>query len=115
MQGSSGDEDTENRLVDTVREGESGTNGESSINIYTLSHIRQIKALVTQSYLTLCDPMDCSPPGSSVLGILQARILEWVTMPSFKGSSQTRDPTHVSADGLFTTSTNWEAHGREYQ
>ena len=31
-----------------------------------------------QSYLTLCDPMDCSPPGSSVHGILQARILEWV-------------------------------------
>ena len=76
MQGSSGDEDTENRLVDTVREGESGTNGESSINIYTLSHIRQRKALVTQSYLTLCDPTDRSPPGSSVHGILQAKILE---------------------------------------
>ena len=37
---------------------------------------------------TLCDPMDCSPPGSSVHGILQARILEWVAMPSSKGSSQ---------------------------
>ena len=35
--------------------------------------------LVTQLGLTLCDPMDCSPPGSSVLGILQARVLEWVT------------------------------------
>ena len=35
---------------------------------------------------TLCDPMDCSPPGSSLLGILQVRILEWVAMPSFKGS-----------------------------
>ena len=34
-----------------------------------------------------CDPMDCSPPGSSVHGILQARILEWVAMPSSKGSS----------------------------
>ena len=34
-----------------------------------------------QSCPTLCNPMDCSPPGSSVLGILQARILEWVTMP----------------------------------
>ena len=33
--------------------------------------------LVAQLYLTLCDPMDCSPPGSSVHGILQARILEW--------------------------------------
>ena len=37
--------------------------------------------------LTLCDPMDCSPPGSSVHGILQARILEWVAMPSSRGSS----------------------------
>ena len=36
---------------------------------------------------TLCDPMDCSPPGSSVHGILQARILEWVAMPSSRGSS----------------------------
>ena len=35
-----------------------------------------------QLYPTLCDPMDCSPPGSSVHGILQARILEWVAMPS---------------------------------
>ena len=36
---------------------------------------------------TLCDLMDCSPPGSSVHGILQARILEWVAMPSSRGSS----------------------------
>ena len=40
------------------------------------------KVLVTQSCLTLCDNMDCSPPGSSVHGILQARILEWVVFPS---------------------------------
>ena len=40
-----------------------------------------------QSCLTLCNPMDCSPPGSSVCGILQARILEWVAMPSSKESS----------------------------
>ena len=38
--------------------------------------------LVTQSYPTLCDPNDCSPPGFSVHGIFQARILEWVAMPS---------------------------------
>ena len=38
--------------------------------------------LVTQSCPTLCDPMDCSPPGSSAHGILQARILEWVAFPS---------------------------------
>ena len=36
--------------------------------------------LVAQSCLTFCDPMDCSPPGSSVLGILQARILEWIAI-----------------------------------
>ena len=40
--------------------------------------------LVIKSRLTLCDPMDCSPPGSSVHGILQARTLDWVAMPSSK-------------------------------
>ena len=49
-----------------------------------------------QSCPTLCDPMDGSPPGSSVHGILQARILEWVAMPSSRGSSQPRDQTHIS-------------------
>ena len=44
-----------------------------------------------QSCPTLCNPMDHSPPGSSVHGILQARILEWVAMPSSRGSSQPRD------------------------
>ena len=48
------------------------------------------KVKVTQSYLTLCDPMDCSLPGSSVLGILQARILERVAMPFSRESSQPR-------------------------
>ena len=43
-----------------------------------------------------CDPMDCSPPGSSVHWILQARILEWVAMPSSRGSFQPRDLTRVS-------------------
>ena len=40
-----------------------------------------------QVYLTFCDPMDCSLPGSSVHGISQVRILEWVAMPSSRGSS----------------------------
>ena len=40
---------------------------------------------------TLCDPLDCSPPGASVHGILQARILEWVAISFSKESSQTRD------------------------
>ena len=44
-----------------------------------------------QWYLTLCSPMDCSLPSSSVRGILQARILEWVAMPSSRWSSQFKD------------------------
>ena len=52
--------------------------------------------VVTQSCLTLCDPMDCNPPGSSVHGILQARILECVAMPFSKGSSRLRNRTQVS-------------------
>ena len=44
-----------------------------------------------QLCVTLGDPMDCSPPGSSVHGILQARILEWVLMPFSRGSSQQMD------------------------
>ena len=51
---------------------------------------------VTQSCPTLCDPVDCSPPGSSVHGILQARILEWVAISFSRGSSQLRDRTQVS-------------------
>ena len=51
---------------------------------------------VAQSCLTLCDPMDCSPPGFSFHGILQARILEWVAISFCRGSSQPRDQTRVS-------------------
>ena len=53
-------------------------------------------AKLLQFCLTLCNPIDCSPLGSSVHGILQARILEWVAMPSSRGSSGPRDRTHVS-------------------
>ena len=60
--------------------------------------------LVVPSCLTLWDPMDCSPPGFSVQGILQGRILEWVAIPFSRGSSWPRDQTRVScfADGFFT-------------
>ena len=54
---------------------------------------------VSQSRPTLCNPMDCSLPGSSVQGILQARILEWVAVPFSRGSSQPRDWAHVSCIG----------------
>ena len=58
--------------------------------------------------------MDCSPPGSPVHGILQAKILEWLSMPSSRGSSRPRDWTHVSSvscvpGGYFTISATWEA------
>ena len=56
----------------------------------------ELCVLVAQSYLTLCDPMDCSPPGSSVRGILQARILEWVAISFSRGSSQPGDQIRVS-------------------
>ena len=55
-----------------------------------------VKLSVTPWFLTLCNPMDCSPPGSSVLGILQTRILEWVAISYSRGSSQPRDWTYVS-------------------
>ena len=69
---------------------------------------------VPQLCLTLWDPMDCSPPGSSVHGILQARTLEWVAMPFSRGSSQPRDQTHVSCISwitgrFFTHWATWEA------
>ena len=53
-------------------------------------------AKLLQSCSTLCNPMDCSPPGSSVNRILQARTLEWVAMTSSRGSSQPRDQTCFS-------------------
>ena len=60
--------------------------------------------LITQLYLTLCDPIDCSLPGSSAHGISQARILEWVAIPFSRESSQARDKTQVSriASSFFT-------------
>ena len=52
--------------------------------------------LVAPSCPTLCNPMDCSPPGSFVHWILQTRILQWVAMPFSRGSSRLRDGTQVS-------------------
>ena len=62
---------------------------------------------------TLCHPRDCSPPGSSVHGILQARILEWVVIPFSRGSSQPRNRTQVSCTaGRF--STTWATREAQY-
>ena len=73
--------------------------------------------LCAKSFLScpsLCNHMDCSPPGSSVHGVLQARILEWVAMPFFKGSFWPRDGTMfllspALAGRFLTISTTWEA------
>ena len=74
----------------------------------------RLLCLVAQSCLTLCNPMDCSPPGFSVHGILQARILEWVAMPFSEGSSQPRNRTQVSciAGRFFTIWATKEAQDR---
>ena len=61
--------------------------------------------LFTQSCPTLCDPMDCSPPGSSVQGVLQARILEWVAIPFSRDlpDSGIEPGSPALAGGFFTT------------
>ena len=65
----------------------------------------KVKVIIAQSCPTLCDPVDCSPPVSSVHGILQARRLEWVAISFSRKSSQPRDETQVSciAGRFFTT------------
>ena len=73
-----------------------------------------MRAKLLQSCPTLRNPMDCSPPDSSFHGVLQARILEWVAMPSSRGSSQPRDRKCISVSPaltgrFFTTSTTWKA------
>ena len=62
-----------------------------------------MKVKVAQSCPTLCDPVNYTIPGSFVHGILQARILEWIAVPFFRGFSQPRDQTQVSliAGGFF--------------
>ena len=59
-------------------------------------HVKENESEVTQSCPTLCDPKDCSLPRSSVHGIFQARVLEWVAISFSRGSSQPRDQTWVS-------------------
>ena len=74
-----------------------------------------MKVLFTQSCPTLCDPMDCSPPDSSVYGILQAGILKWITIPFSRGSSPPRDQTQASctAGRFFTIWATSEYYGHD--
>ena len=88
--------------------------GSSSVLVCFLDKVSTIGVLMIKSLRscqTLCYPMDCSRPGSSVRGILQAGALEWVAMPSSRGSFLPRDGTQVSciAGSFFTTSATWEA------
>ena len=72
--------------------------------IYDKLIAKIMSAKLLQLYPALCNPMDCSPPGSSVCGILQARILECVAMPFSRGSSRPRDQTWISCiAGRFLT------------
>ena len=64
--------------------------------IYCLCVCEWVLAKLLQLCPTLCNPMDCSPPGFSIQGILQASILEWVAICFSRGSPQPRDRTHIS-------------------
>ena len=73
-----------------------------------------VYAKLLQSLLTLCNPVDCGPPGSSVCGILQARILEWVACPPpgdlpDVGINPISFTSPALAGRFFTTSATWEA------
>ena len=80
----------------TLGHGKVGPTSTSDIQVAPLSTDGRMHAKSLRLCLTLCDSMDCCLPGSSVLGILQARILEWVAMPSFKWSPLPRDGNCVS-------------------
>ena len=58
--------------------------------LYICTYMK-VTVLVTQLCPTIFDPIDCSPPGSSVHGILQERILQWVAIPFSRGSFQSKD------------------------
>ena len=86
----------------------------SSHGHLTMSNHKNSACMLSHfSRIWLCNSTDCSPPGSSVHGILQARILEWVAMSSSRGSSWPRDQTQTLispalAGGFFTTSTTFK-------
>ena len=73
-----------------------GPAGKSSLEFRKMPETEGCVSSVAQSCPTLCDPVDCSPPGSSVHGVLQGRILEGVTISSSRGSSWSREWTGVS-------------------
>ena len=72
------------------------------------------KVLVAQLCPTLCHPMDCSSPGSSVHGILQVRILGWVVVPSSRGSSDLKSDPHLLCLLWQVGSLSTEPSGKPY-
>ena len=80
--------------------------------IYRFNAKVKSESEVAQSRPTLCNPVDCSLPGSSVHGILQARILEWVAIPFSRGSFQPRDRTQVCSPALWAGSLPSEPPGK---
>ena len=70
--------------------------GKTTGSALDIDSVEKMKVLITQSCLTLGDPMDRSPPGSPVHGIVQARILEWAAIPVSRESSLPRDRSWVS-------------------
>ena len=91
--------------------------GNAQAEIFFHAAVWCVCVFVTQSCPTLCDPIDCSPPGSSVYGILQARIVEWVIFSYSGGSFQPRDWTQVSciASRLFKIwATRADLHSIQY-
>ena len=72
---------------------------------FLIQAVHSCLCLVAESCLTLCDPMDCSPPSSSVVGIIQLRTLEWVAISFSRVSSQPRNQTGVFciAGGFFSS------------
>ena len=88
--------DIENRLVVTKGERAGGEWMDWEFGVSKCKLLYVYMCSVDQSCLILCDPIDCSPPDSSVHGIFQARILDWVAMPFSRGSSQLRGQTHIS-------------------
>ena len=86
------------------------------INMYMCIYKHGSESEVAQSCPTLCNPMDCSPPGSSVHGIFQARVLEWVAISFSGGPSwpKNRTPVSLIAGRHFTLWATREAHLRAY-
>ena len=91
-----------------VSNGQASGTAENSLRLVVSSALRRMQLF--------CNPTDCSPPGSSVRGILLARILEWVAIPFSRGSSQPKDRTHISLGfctvGRFFTT---EPSGKPYR